>query len=129
MGDSEQRMIERKKQEYEEQCREESLASGNQASSMVLEDDQIEMYQKLKEKAGKESARHMSDLDSINREHKSDQDRLDNEMRKKMDVESKMKNKGHELEESQKRLDKLQDHIRASETQLEEQKKIYNELN
>merc|ERR1711892_1119602 len=71
----------------------------------------------------------MSDLDSINREHKSDQDRLDNEMRKKLDVESKMKNKGHELEESQKRLDKLNDHIRASETQLEEQKKLYEELN
>merc|ERR1712013_849600 len=70
-----------------------------------------------------------SDLDSINREHKSDQDRLDNEMRKKQDVESKMKNKGHELEESQKRLDKLQDHIRASEAQLDEQKKIYDELN
>merc|ERR1712012_1165689 len=49
-------------------------------------------------------------------------------MRKKQDVESKMKNKGHELEESQKRLDKLQDHIRASETQLEEQKKIYDDL-
>merc|ERR1712105_362747 len=82
--DSEQRMVERKKTEYEEQCREESLASGGSSTSMVLEDDQIEMYQKLKEKAGKESARHMSDLDSINREHKSDQDRLDNEMRKKM---------------------------------------------
>merc|ERR1712012_356982 len=50
-------------------------------------------------------------------------------MRKKQDVESKMKNKGHELEESQKRLDKLQDHIRASEAQLDEQKKIYDELN
>merc|ERR1712012_329486 len=49
-------------------------------------------------------------------------------MRKKQDVESKMKNKGHELEESQKRLDKLQDHIRASEAQLDEQKKIYDDL-
>lgn len=125
--ESELRSVERRKQEYEEQVREESQSQGQ--PSMVLEDDQIEQYQKLKEKAGKESARHMSDLDSINREHKSDQDRLDNENRKKMDVESKMKNKGHELEESQKRLDKLQDHIRASEAQLEEQRKIYDELN
>merc|ERR1712106_967087 len=109
-------------------AKEESQTSGT-SSAVILEDDQIEIYQKLKEKAGKESARHMSDLDSINREHKSDQDRLDNEMRKKLDVESKMKNKGHELEESQKRLDKLNDHIRASETQLEEQKKLYEELN
>merc|ERR1712012_26319 len=44
------------------------------------------------------------------------------------DIESKMKNKSHELEESQKRLEKLNDHIRASETQLEEQKKIYDDL-
>jgi len=126
--ESELRMIERKKEEFEEQAKEESQTSGT-SSAVILEDDQIEIYQKLKEKAGKESARHMSDLDSINREHKSDQDRLDNEMRKKLDVESKMKNKGHELEESQKRLDKLNDHIRASETQLEEQKKLYEELN
>jgi len=126
--ESEQRSIERKKTEYEEAQREESEGRGT-SSAMILEDDQIDIYQKLKEKAGKESARHMSDLDSINREHKSDQDRLDNELRKKTDVESKMKNKGHELEESKKRLDKLMDHIRASETQLEEQKKIYDDLN
>merc|ERR1719500_2138800 len=126
--ETELRSVERRKAEYEDQVREESQSSGS-GSTMVLEDDQIEIYQNLKEKAGKESARHMSDLDSINREHKSDQDRLDNEMRKKQDVESKMKNKGHELEESQKRLDKLQDHIRASEAQLDEQKKIYDELN
>merc|ERR1719266_1660005 len=126
--ETELRSVERRKTEYEDQVREESQSSGT-GSNLVLEDDQIEIYQNLKEKAGKESARHMSDLDSINREHKSDQDRLDNEMRKKQDVESKMKNKGHELEESQKRLDKLQDHIRASEAQLDEQKKIYDELN
>merc|ERR1712142_1451055 len=126
--ESELRMVERKKEEFEEQAKEDSQASGT-SSAVILEDDQIDIYQKLKEKAGKESARHMSDLDSINREHKSDQDRLDNEMRKKLDVESKMKNKGHELEESQKRLEKLNDHIKASETQLEEQKKLYEELN
>merc|ERR1719443_820683 len=123
---SELRMIERKKEEFEELNREESQTSSN---SVILADDQIEMYQSLKEKAGKESARYMSELDTINREHRGDQDKLDNENRKKLDVESKLKNKGHELEESQKRLDKLNDHIRASETQLEEQKKLFNELN
>merc|ERR1719402_580726 len=126
--ETELRSVERRKAEYEDQVREESQSSGT-GSTVILEDEQIEIYQKLKEKAGKESARHMSDLDSINREHKSDQDKLDNEMRKKLDVESKMKNKGHELEESQKRLDKLNDHIRASEAQLDEQRKLFNELN
>merc|ERR1719394_687766 len=122
---SELRMIERKKEEFEELNREESQTSSN---SVILADDQIEMYQNLKEKAGKESARYMSELDSINREHKGDQDRLDNENRKKMDVESKIKNKSHELEEGQKRLDKLNDHIRASESQLDEQKKLLSDL-
>merc|ERR1719346_65789 len=125
---SELRMIERKKEEFEELNREESQTSSTSSNSVILADDQIEMYQKLKEKAGKESARYMSELDSINREHKGDQDKLDNENRKKMDVENKMKNKGHEHEEGQKRLDKLNDHIRASETQLDEQKKLLSDL-
>merc|ERR1712123_287386 len=59
--ESELRMIERKKEEFEEQAKEESQTSGT-SSAVILEDDQIEIYQKLKEKAGKESARHMSDL-------------------------------------------------------------------
>jgi structural maintenance of chromosome 1 len=120
------RKIERKKAEFEEQAKEESAAMGR---SVQLADDQIEIYQNLKEKAAKESARYMSELDSINREHKSDQDRLDNELRKKLDIESKLKNKGHEMEEAVKRLDKLNDHIRASETNLEDQKKTLGELN
>ena len=76
----------------------------------------------------KNITRYMSELDSINREHKGDQDKLDNENRKKLDVENKVKNKSHELEEGQKRLEKLQDHIRASEAQLEEQKKLLSDL-
>merc|ERR1719361_114626 len=125
--ENEQRLVERKKAEFEEEMSKEE----NQAPSkdnVILADDQIEMYQKLKEKAGKESARYMSDLDSTNREHKGDQDKLDNENRKKVDVENKMKNKSHELEEAQKRLDKLNDHIRASESQLDEQKKLLQDL-
>merc|ERR1719242_2846151 len=125
--ENEQRLVERKKAEFEEEMSKEE----NQAPSkdnVILADDQIEMYQKLKEKAGKESARYMSDLDSINREHKGDQDKLDNENRKKVDVENKMKNKSHELEEAQKRLDKLNDHIRASESQLDEQRKLLQDL-
>ena len=125
--ESDLRNVERKKEEYEvEMSKEESQTTSS--TSVILADDQIEMYQKLKEKAGKESARFMTELDSINREHKGLQDKLDNENRKKMDIESKMKNKSHELEESQKRLEKLNDHIRASETQLEEQKKLLSDL-
>ena len=120
------RQSERKKAEFERESKEEGQSAGR---SVQLADDQVEEYQRLKDKATTESARYMSELDSINREHKSDQDKLDNEHRKKLDIESKLKNKGHELEEAQKRLTKLEDHIRASETALEEQKKTLSELN
>ena len=53
-------------------------------------------------------------LDTINREHRGDQDELDNENKKNRDVESKLKNKGHE-QEGKKRLNKLNDHINASQ--------------
>lgn len=120
------RQTERKKAEFEKETRDENQSQGK---SLELADDQVEVYQRLKNKATTESARYMAELDSINREHKSDQDRLDNEHRKKLDIESKLKNKGHEMEEAQKRLTKLEDHIRASEAALEEQKKTMSELN
>ena len=77
---------ERRRDEYEEATANESQSQGR---NLQLEDKQIKEYQKLKEKAGKESARHMSELDSINREQRSDQDRLDTENRKKYELESK----------------------------------------
>merc|ERR1711963_1120147 len=43
-------------------------------------------------------------------------------------MESKSKTKGHELEEAQKRLEKLSDHIKMSENQLEEQQRVYDDL-
>ena len=70
----------------------------------------------------------MAELDSKNREHKSVQDRLDTEVRKKSEIDSKQKTKGHELEEAQKRLEKLTEHIKGSENQLEEQQRVYDDL-
>ena len=116
---------ERRKEEYEEMTTSESQTQGR---NLQLEDKQIDEYHKLKEKAARESARHTTELDSINREQKSDQDRLDNENRKKHEIESKLKTKGHELEEAQKRLEKLNEHIRDSEANLEAQERNIREL-
>lgn len=82
----------------------------------------------MKEEAGKQSARYLQMLDSINREQKSDQDRLDNEGRKKTEIESKLKQKSHMRDESLKRREKLVEHIRTSESSLEDQKKIRSDL-
>ena len=59
-----------KKEEYDEITKNESQSQGR---NLQLEGSQIKEYHKLKEKAGKESARYMGELDSINREQKSDQ--------------------------------------------------------
>merc|ERR1712223_893485 len=123
--ESEMRTAERKKEEYITIMESESQEQGR---NLQLETGQVKEYHKLKEKAGKESAKGLAKLDSINREHKSDQDKLDTENRKKQELESKIKTKGHELDEAQKRAEKLNDHIRSSEQQMEEQEKILNEL-
>ena len=69
-------------------------------------------YHHLKEEAGKRAAAYMQELDSYVREHKSDQDRLDNEMRKKNELLAKIKRKETELEENKKRVEKLNDYIK-----------------
>lgn len=82
----------------------------------------------MKEEAGKQSARYLQMLDSINREQKSDQDRLDNEGRKKTEIENKHKQKGHMRDEALKRVEKLEEHIKTSEAALEDQKKLRADL-
>ena len=52
------------------------------------------------------------ELDSISREQKSDQDRLDNELRKKNELVSKARQKEHEMEENKRRIEKLSEYIR-----------------
>merc|ERR1712018_921875 len=116
--ETELRAAERRKDEYEALTASEYQSQGR---NLQLEGNQIKEYQKLKEKAAKESARYMAELDSTNREHKSVQDRLDTETRKKEEIESKLETKGHELDEAQKRYEKLVEHIRGSEAQLQEQ--------
>lgn len=66
----------------------------------------------MKEEAGKRAARYSQDLESINREQKSDQDRRDNEERKKNDMVTKIEQKKHEMEENKKRVEKLNDYIK-----------------
>lgn len=66
----------------------------------------------MKEEAAKRSARYMQELDSVNREQKSDQDRLDNVSRMRTDAENKHRQKMHEKEEMEKRVEKLVEHIK-----------------
>lgn len=109
--------VEKRQKEFEEQLAEESKSEGR---DLELQDSQVEEYNRLKEEAGKLSSRYLQELDSVNRDQKSDQDRCDNEVRKKAEVEAKIKQKRSELEENIRRLEKLTEYIRTSETGLSE---------
>lgn len=78
--------------------------------------------------ASRQAARYLQDLDSVNREQKADQDRLDNELRKKGEFDNKLRQKGQERSEALKRVEKLNEHIRTSEQALDEQKRLRAEL-
>ncbi|NP_001152812.1 structural maintenance of chromosomes 1A isoform X1 [Nasonia vitripennis] len=119
------RQVEEAKATYEASI---AAQSQSQGRDVQLEDEQVREYNRLKEEAGKQSARYTQMLDSINREQKSDQDRLDNEGRKKTDIENKIKQKEHMLEDATKRIEKLEEHIRTSEAALEDQKKLRQDL-
>ncbi|XP_032683016.1 structural maintenance of chromosomes protein 1A [Odontomachus brunneus] len=119
------RQVEEAKAAYEASIAGQSQLQGR---DVQLEDEQVREYNRLKEEAGKQSARYLQMLDSINREQKSDQDRLDNEGRKKTEIENKHKQKGHMRDEALKRVEKLEEHIRTSEAALEDQKKLRADL-
>ncbi|EFN69109.1 Structural maintenance of chromosomes protein 1A [Camponotus floridanus] len=119
------RQVEEAKAAYEASIAGQSQLQGR---DVQLEDEQVNEYNRLKEEAGKQSARYLQLLDSINREQKSDQDRLDNEGRKKTEIENKHKQKGHMRDEALKRVEKLEEHIRTSEAALEDQKKLRADL-
>ncbi|CAH0692099.1 unnamed protein product [Spodoptera exigua] len=93
-----------------------------------LEEAQIREYEELKMEASRQAARYLQELDSVNREQKADQDRLDNELRRKGEFENKHRQKGHERNEAMKRVDKLNEHIKSSEQALEEQRRLRAEL-
>ncbi|PSN35220.1 Structural maintenance of chromosomes protein 1A [Blattella germanica] len=117
--------VDRKRKEYEDMVAGESQSQGK---DVHLEDAQVAEYHRLKEEAGKQSAMYLQQLDSVNREQKSDQDRLDNEFRKKAEIENRLRQKGHEKDEATKRVEKLAEHIKSSEAALEEQRRMREEL-
>lgn len=74
---------------------------------------QVKEYHRLKEEAGKRAAAKLHELDTVSREQKMDQDRLDNEQRQKSDYDAHIKQKENELEESVQRLEKLNEYIKS----------------
>ncbi|XP_078596279.1 structural maintenance of chromosomes protein 1A-like [Branchiostoma floridae x Branchiostoma japonicum] len=111
--------VERRRKEFEAKIEEESQSQGR---DIQLEQEQVKEYNRLKEEAGKRAAQYSAELDGVNRAQRADQDRYDNEMRKKNEVQARIKQKEHEMEENKKRLEKLEEYIKKSQASVEEQK-------
>uniref|UniRef100_H2ZU93 Structural maintenance of chromosomes protein n=1 Tax=Latimeria chalumnae TaxID=7897 RepID=H2ZU93_LATCH len=117
--------VEKARQEFEERMEEESQSQGR---DLTLEENQVKKYHRLKEEASKRAATLAQESEKFNRDQKADQDRLDLEERKKIETEAKIKQKLREIEENQKRIEKLEEYISTSKQSLEEQKKLETEL-
>ncbi|KTG05940.1 hypothetical protein cypCar_00024168 [Cyprinus carpio] len=123
--DREQGAVEMARQEFEERMEEEAQSQGQ---DLTLEENQVKQYHRLKEEASKRAATLAQELEKFNRDQKADQDRLDLEERKKIETEAKIKQKIREIEENQKRIEKLEDYIATSRQSLDEQRRMEEEL-
>ncbi|KAJ4934274.1 hypothetical protein JOQ06_007073 [Pogonophryne albipinna] len=123
--DKEMQAVDSTKQEFEERMEEEAQSQGQ---DLTLEENQVKQYHRLKEEASKRAATLAQELEKFNRDQKADQDRLDLEERKKVETEAKIKQKIREIEENQKRIEKLEDYINTSRQSLDEQKRMEEEL-
>ncbi|KAK2885496.1 hypothetical protein QQF64_021127 [Cirrhinus molitorella] len=123
--DHEQGAVEMARQEFEERMEEEAQSQGQ---DLTLEENQVKQYHRLKEEASKRAATLAQELEKFNRDQKADQDRLDLEERKKIETEAKIKQKIREIEENQKRIEKLEDYIATSRQSLDEQRRMEEEL-
>ncbi|KAM9445813.1 structural maintenance of chromosomes protein 1A [Clarias gariepinus] len=123
--DREQGAVEMSRQEFEERMEEEAQSQGQ---DLTLEENQVKQYHRLKEEASKRAATLAQELEKFNRDQKADQDRLDLEERKKVETEAKIKQKIREIEENQKRIEKLEDYIATSRQSLDEQRRMEEEL-
>lgn len=117
--------IRKNQKEFEQKIKNESQKQGK---SFVSDQTHVEEYDRLKQKAEATAAKYVSELESINREQKSDQDLLDNEINKKEQIEAQLEKFRLEKEEVRKRMEKLYDHIRTSEQALQDQIKLKDEL-
>ena len=73
---------------------------------------QVREYHRLKEEASKQAAAYTQELETISREQKTEKDKLDHELRKKNELTARSRQKEHEMEENQRRIEKLNDYIK-----------------
>uniref|UniRef100_A0A674AKD7 Structural maintenance of chromosomes protein 1A n=1 Tax=Salmo trutta TaxID=8032 RepID=A0A674AKD7_SALTR len=120
--EKEQGAVEMARQEFDDRMEEEAQSQGQ---DLTLEENQVKVYHRLKEEASKRAATLAQELEKFNRDQKADQDQ---KRYSNVHLQAKIKQKIREIEENQKRIEKLEDYITTSKQSLDEQKRMEEEL-
>uniref|UniRef100_A0A8C7JWG5 Structural maintenance of chromosomes protein 1A n=1 Tax=Oncorhynchus kisutch TaxID=8019 RepID=A0A8C7JWG5_ONCKI len=120
--EKEQGAVEMARQEFDDRMEEEAQSQGQ---DLTLEENQVKVYHRLKEEASKRAATLAQELEKFNRDQKADQDQ---KRYSNVHLQAKIKQKIREIEENQKRIEKLEDYITTSKQSLDEQNRMEEEL-
>ncbi|KAG7212842.1 hypothetical protein KM043_002199 [Ampulex compressa] len=93
-------------------------ALSSQESSLELSNTQVERYFDLKKIAQQQCSEHIQLIRSLKQKQNLIQNKLDNENRKKVDLDSIQKRKAMTLDDTRKRLKKLEVYIKETENTL-----------
>ncbi|BHF59560.1 Structural maintenance of chromosomes protein 1B [Sparganum proliferum] len=105
------------KEEYE---RQQNKKSQEQGRSLELEDSQLAEYHRLKQKVAEHTSHLSAQLDSLSREYDEQKDLSDALERRKEEIENSLRLKQTELNDNQKRLQKLTEFIESSHRSIAE---------
>ncbi|XP_066040435.1 structural maintenance of chromosomes protein 1B isoform X2 [Chamaea fasciata] len=111
--------IEKAWRAFEEKTEEERM---QRAADIELEESQLEQYKELKEMARKRVATLAQQLEKLRWEDKGDQERLKLNRRKKNEVEETIKQTVEQVEEHEKRIEKLEEYAKICIGSLKEKK-------
>ncbi|NXX26229.1 SMC1B protein, partial [Nicator chloris] len=111
--------IEKAWRAFEEKTEEERM---QRAADIELEESQLERYKELKEMARKRVATLAQQLEKLRWEDKGDQERLKLNRRKKNEIEGTIKQTVEQVEEHEKRIEKLEEYAKICIGSLTEKK-------
>ncbi|XP_043565217.1 structural maintenance of chromosomes protein 1B-like isoform X2 [Chiloscyllium plagiosum] len=110
---------------FEEKAQAEISSRGH---GIELEESQIQQYKELKQLVRKQVSSLAQMLEKLRREQKTDRDKLELNQRNYKDMEIRIKHTELEIEDYNKRTEKLQEYIDACKASLTEQKQREEEL-
>ncbi|KAL2743670.1 structural maintenance of chromosomes protein 1A-like [Vespula maculifrons] len=100
----------------------------SQGSNMELDNAQVKEYYLLKGTVQRECVKFTKNLNVLRHDQENDQNKLDNEKRKKIEVEDKKKKLQFMLKETEKRLERLEQYVIKTEVTLTDQKNMEHNL-